>query len=374
MTQENIIQKRLTLHLKKIALVGNASSIHLIKIANELDRRGYEVVLFSLHPSGTLLGKNVKYIRLPGNLPTAYLAAALALRKELKAFGPDIINCHYASGYGVLTSITPKTAPVLMSVWGSDVYDFPRKNAFCRLALKGVFHRSNAIASTSHCMADEAKLYSMRKKILLTPFGVDIDLFSDSNLIKSRRIPLTFGTIKSLHRNYGIDVLIRSFNDLITRYPETRSCRLVIIGNGEARDELVELTKDLNLINQVQFHDAVPNSRVPEKLHEIDVFVALSRHESFGVAVLEAAACARAIIVSDAPGLSEVMIADETALIVPRDNVARSADAMHRLFESAELRLRLGERARAHVVEKFNSQVCFDRLINAYRDTLANGT
>ncbi|GAE70510.1 dolichol-phosphate mannosyltransferase [Cutibacterium acnes JCM 18909] len=44
---------------------------------------------------------------------------------------PDIVNVHYATGYGLLARLAHIDAPTLLSVWGSDVYDSPRVNPSC---------------------------------------------------------------------------------------------------------------------------------------------------------------------------------------------------------------------------------------------------
>jgi glycosyltransferase involved in cell wall biosynthesis len=66
--------------------------------------------------------------------------------------------------------------------------------------------------------------------------------------------------------------------------------------------------------------------------------------------LLEAAACGRPIVTSDAPGCADFVGGDAIGLVTPRDDVAALAAALQRLAFDAELRRRMGEAARAKVL------------------------
>ncbi len=122
------------------------------------------------------------------------------------------------------------------------------------------------------------------------------------------------------------------------------------------------------------FHGAVAHASIPRMLHRLDVFAALSRDESFGVAALEAGACGKPVVVSDAEGLAEVTLPGKTGLVVPREDVPAAADALVALAGDGELRASLGRAARAHVVEHYGWSHSLDRMIEAYRAVLARHT
>ena len=90
----------------------------------------------------------------------------------------------------------------------------------------------------------------------------------------------------------------------------------------------------------------VPHEKVPDILGQLDIYVAASRWESFGVAVLEAAACGLPVVVSDVGGLPEVVEHGITGFVVRREDPGSVADALIRLVSSGELRRRMGDAAR----------------------------
>jgi glycosyltransferase involved in cell wall biosynthesis len=94
--------------------------------------------------------------------------------------------------------------------------------------------------------------------------------------------------------------------------------------------------------------------------------VLASRREGLPKSLLEAAACGRAMVATDAPGCREIAIAGETALTVPVDDPAALADAMAELAGDAAMRQRFAANARALVVAKFSAEAIGRQTIDLY--------
>ena len=94
--------------------------------------------------------------------------------------------------------------------------------------------------------------------------------------------------------------------------------------------------------------------------------VLASRREGLPKSLLEAAACGRAMVATDAPGCREIAIDGETALTVPVDDVPALAEAMARLAADAALREEFGARARALVEEKFSAATIGEQTVALY--------
>ena len=91
---------------------------------------------------------------------------------------------------------------------------------------------------------------------------------------------------------------------------------------------------------------------------------------TFGVAVIEAGACALPVVVSDAGGLPEVVRDGETGLVVPREDVPALQAALKRLVLDEALRRRIGRAGREHVAREYAWEVCVDRMMACYEATL----
>ena len=128
--------------------------------------------------------------------------------------------------------------------------------------------------------------------------------------------------MKTLAATYGIDLLIQAFSTLVAdpllqADGLAQRLRLLIVGDGPEYATLTSLAQTLGVSAVTTFAGVVPHCDVPAWLNRLDIYVAASRQESFGVAVLEASACGLPVVVSAAGGLPEVVRSGETGFIVP---------------------------------------------------------
>ncbi len=337
----------------KILILSDARSIHTKRWVSSLREKGDEVVLFSLIPADddffTVSGIRTYYFNLfryKSRLKGLYmhLRAAFFLRKVLHAERPDILHAHYITSFGLVGALS-LWHPFVISLWGSDIYDFPHESLFNRLSVKYVLKKADRILSTSRNMASEAARYT-GKDILVTPFGVDTSVF--------RRIPLpekdtiVIGNVKALSPKYGIDCLIRAFAILCSMCPG-RDMRLVIAGKGPDREKLETLAADLGVASRIDFAGFVRHDRLPELYSSFDIAAFLSYKESFGVSAVEAMSCSCPVVASDTDGFTEVVEDGVTGIIVGRGDPGRAAEALRTLVMDRELRLSMGKKGRERV-------------------------
>lgn len=363
----------------KIVLLSGASSIHTIRWANGLNTAGHEVHVISQHEPCDPLDDGVVLHQLPLSGTLGYFIMVPAVKKLLKKIQPDIVNAHYASGYAT-TARFVGYKPWLLSVWGSDVYDFPHTSPLHKWLVRTNLYAANAVASTSLCMAEEArKLAPKLTDIAITPFGVDMQAYADIKpVVAENAEQIVVGTVKSMASKYGIDTLIDAFALLHKKLANTKpeiANKLVLrlVGDGPSTNEYKQQVSKLGIENKVEFVGRVPHTEVPNELAKLDIYVALSRldSESFGVAIIEAGAAGRPVVVSDAGGLPEVTLQNKTGLIVPREDPQAAADAIEKLVLNPELRRELGLAGRKHVATTYDWPACVNAMINVYEKVIA---
>lgn len=358
----------------KIVLLGPANVVHTRRWFYGLCEAGHQVALISQHRDSTLVCPPLGSIHyLPYKGTSGYFLNAHALRKLLQKIQPDLVNTHYASGYGMLSSLA-QFRPTVLSVWGSDVYDFPYELPPLKMWLIcRILRRSDRITSTSKVMAAQvSKLAPDIAHIDITPFGVDTSKFRPIAGVRDDAY-ITVGTVKTLERKYGIDTLIRAFARLwndkeIAATGLRRKLRLVLIGQGKEHPTLTVLTKELGIEEYTTFVGAIPHSDVPNWLNKFDIYVAASRldSESFGVAVIEASSCGVPVIVSDKGGLPEVVEQDVTGFVVPAEDDEAIARYMKTLVLDPELRHTMGEAGRKRVIDNYEWDACVDKMVRCY--------
>ena len=357
----------------KIIFLGEAASIHTIRWVNSLSEKGIEVILVSLKGEVDIIGKindNVKVIYLPFGTKLGYYLNVFALKKIISKEKPDLINVHYASGYGTLGRLSGFNKK-LLNVWGSDIYDFPNESKVKKRIIEKNLKNYIAIASTSYCMAEETKKYlkNKSKEIFITPFGVDTEKFKNLNIEKNKN-ELVIGIVKTLTENYGIEYLIRAIKELenILDTENYKKIRLLIYGKGELKNKLEDLTKELQIEDKVIFKGYISNEDVPKALNGMDIFVVPSINESFGVAAVEAMACEIPVIASSVGGLKEVIVDEETGYLVPKKDYKEIAKYLKKLILDKNLRTSLGENGRKRVLENYDWNSNVGYMIKIYKE------
>ena len=111
---------------------------------------------------------------------------------------------------------------------------------------------------------------------------------------------------------------------------------------------------------------------MPEALNEFDIFCALSQldSESFGVAVVEAMAMGKPVVVSDVDGFCEVVKDNETGYIVQRKNIEEIVAKLKKLILDEELREQLGKAGRKRVEEKYDWEKNVDTMLEVYQKVI----
>ncbi|PLX47122.1 MAG: glycosyltransferase family 4 protein [Desulfobulbaceae bacterium] len=359
-----------------IVFLSASSSIHTIRWANGLSAAGHEVHVITQQPAVDPFDQEVVVHQFPFLGVLGYFTMVPAVRKLLNKIQPDIVNAHYASGYGTTARLV-NYHPWLLSVWGSDVYDFPYKSPLHKWLVKTNLRAADQVASTSYCMAEQTRsLTPELTGIAITPFGVDLAVYEGirPEPPKQKSI-LVIGTVKTMKPQYGVDTLVEAFALLLEHLksstePTLPELELRLVGGGEQTLELQALAQRLGVEDKINFVGRVPHTHVPQELAKLDVYVALSRRESFGVAIIEAGAAGRPVVVSDAGGLPEVTVDGETGFVVPRENPEAAAVALKKLVLDAELRHRMGSAGQQHVAQHYSWSTCVETMLSVYRRTI----
>jgi glycosyltransferase involved in cell wall biosynthesis len=358
----------------KVMILGPLNSIHIQRWVEALSKREHKITIVSQDRAVDWIcpeDVDLRYLPHSGNL--GYFLNAVALRRILQDTQCDILNVHYASGYGTIAGIVGFT-PTLLSVWGSDVYDFPDESALKRRLVTWNLRRATYIASTSEAMARQVKRLAPEMSLpFVTPFGVNTRQFAPATMEHEQSDKIVIGTVKTLAYKYGTDLLIRAFAQLLMDEELltsglSRKLHLRIVGTGPERLSLEALAVEEGLADRIEFVGAVAHSLVPEMLRGLDVYVAASRldSESFGVAVVEASACGIPVVVTDVDGLSEVVEQGRTGIVVPREDVSALVLALKSLILNASLRRRLGKSGRASVQRRYDWEASVTTMIGCY--------
>ena len=150
------------------------------------------------------------------------------------------------------------------------------------------------------------------------------------------------------------------------------NARLLIIGDGPEKDNLINLSKKLNLENNVIFTGNIKYQLLPEYYATSDIFVLPSiveksgDTEGLGVVLLEAIASATAVVGSDVGGIPDIIRDNETGLLVRQKDPKDIADAILKLLSNNLLRKKLSKNAKEHLKKNYSWVVVSKKFERIY--------
>ncbi len=150
------------------------------------------------------------------------------------------------------------------------------------------------------------------------------------------------------------------------------SAHVVIVGRGEWRGMLEESARRLGIAHRVTFAGSVPWPELPNYHRAADIFVlpSISRLEAFGIVGLEAMSSQRPVVLSDIPGVRDVIEDGKEGLLSRPTDPKDIAEKVNTLIADPQLRLDMGERGRKRVLENFSWEVIGERYLEIYQRML----
>ena len=148
--------------------------------------------------------------------------------------------------------------------------------------------------------------------------------------------------------------------------------KLMIIGRGSGADELRELALQRGVGDRLILRQDVGSDELPAAVRAADVVISTSEYEGFGLSIVEAMACGVPVVAMAAGGLTDVVDADRTGLLVGPGDVAALTDGLRRLAGDRELRQRFGAAGRERVQEHYTPDAMARSFASAYATSIGS--
>lgn len=204
------------------------------------------------------------------------------------------------------------------------------------------------------------QLYSGRLKVIRS--GIDSDRFLGCTDRKTTRRKFGLGMESFVILWFGIFMPHRRLEDAITAVALLRARDVDVClwlagctrSFPEYANRLRRMVCTLGLADAVIFADMIPEPEVASCYAACDVFLSPNENQTWGLAVIEAMAAGRPVIVSTGSGVHEVLKDGTTALFVPPRDPAAIAAKVELLVRDPSLRGNLGRQGRQYVLERFS--------------------
>ena len=279
---------------------------------------------------GNLRREPLRAVLLPAMVASFRRAAARAARDA------DLVHAHWLPAGAIALSLRK---PYVVQVWGTDIELARRAPGLARPILR----RARRVVAASTWLADAARDLGATG-VDVIPSGVELP----AEVVPPAEPPEVLYAGR-LSREKGVLDLVEAANGL----------PLVVAGDGPLRERVP---------GAIGF---VPHDEL-ERLYERAAVVACpSRREGFGVVCAEAMAHGRPVVASAVGGFLDLVVDEETGLLVPPRDPRALRAALERLLADAELRSRLGEAARARIRERFAWGAVLDATLALYAEAAA---
>lgn len=308
-------------------LIGTKELLDLNLTINKYEEQG--ITVYRINTPG--FGIN-KFPKIEERLFTEKLR--YIVKKVIREYGkPDIVHAHSClwAGYSAVKVFNSFKIPVVITEHSTE---FPKNElyGYRELCVKECIEKSQGMITVSNGLKQCMNRYNdNNKNITVIPNMFSSELFIN-NFDSKKDSKFKFIAVCYLSHKKGLDILIKSF---AKSFKGNKNIELLIGGEGLEYDNLVTLSKEINIDSQVNFLGDLSRQDVAEYIEKSDVFVLPSRFETFGVVFIEALALGKPIIASRCGGPEDI-VTQENGLLVEVEDVDGLCKAMQKIYNNYE--------------------------------------
>ena len=380
-------------HIITRMIVGGAQENTRFNCLDLVRDYGDDVTLItgpSLGAEGSLLDKyqdpDLKTILVPELIrsirPWTDFRAARILQQHLTQLRPDVVHTHSAKA-GILGRSVAwklKIPCVVHTVHGAPFHPYQAwpVRKFYQICERWAARRCHRLISVADAMTDllvEAKI-AERSKFVTIYSGMDIEPFlnADQNRLQLRKDlgiqpeDIVVGKIARLFHLKGHQYLLACAQRVVQADPRIR---FLLVGDGILRESLEKEIASMGLQNHFIFTGLVPPHEIPDLIGAMDMLMHVSLREGLARALPQAMLAGKPVISYDIDGAKEVVIEDQTGILLPPKSIQPLGDAILKLANDADLRTRLGLQGRLLCQERFGHQSMTKQIRRLYQQILS---
>ncbi|MEE9268489.1 MAG: glycosyltransferase family 4 protein [Thermoplasmata archaeon] len=351
---------------------------HVMSISQELDRRGHALTVVTSSDDGAReewIG-GLRVLRSRSLLTLFQTPVTLTMARDICAVEADLYHAHTPSplpAYFAARAAATTGVPLLITYhcdaeiggpWGPTVLGLYHRilEAYTMERAAGIITTTRTYAATSRAVWDQDTV-TIPNPVDIARFHPDVppgDIRARHGIPEDESLVLFVGRLVP-HK--GTEYLLRAMSGL--------PAHLLMVGTGPREGLLRKMATLPALEGRVHFAGRVSSRELPQYYAACDLSIlpSTSRLEAFGIAALEAMASGKPVIVSDVPGVREVIEEGREGLRVDPIDARDIAVNVRTLLEDEGLRKQMGRRAREKVERDFSLVSVVDRLETFYKQT-----
>ena len=269
----------------------------------------------------------------------------------------DLIHCQSSFWAGISAAYISKkyNIPLIITEHSSLKTAVYIKDSY-KPFIKKSYLDADALIAVGSGLKKEISEFSGRSDVKVIHNLIPVERF---NIGKYDNDLFTFFSLAFLEGGKGMDVLIKAF----AKYFINTNTKLVIGGDGSQKEFLINLAKELEIENQIEFLGALSREEVSSYMSRCDTFVLASKYETFGVVYIEALASGKPVI-GTYNGGAEDIINNDNGLLVKVNDIDDLGNAMKYVYEN--ISLYDAEKIRYECIEKYSKKKIINEILNVY--------
>jgi glycosyltransferase involved in cell wall biosynthesis len=336
------------------------------------DKNLFEMSIFCIEqpigPWGLELQKNGIQIVAKARKPGFDLSLIFAIRKYIKHNKIGVIHCHQYTPwvYGVLAAFGTRTK-VIFTEHGRFYPDFSSwKRKLINPWLCKITNNIKSISkATKQALIEYENIPSKRIEVIyngISPLTCDT---SEVETIKVelgiKNNTLVFGTVARLDPIKNHQMMLKAFKLVKTKHQDSK---LIIVGDGEEKQSIIDTIKSLNLQNDVVLTGYKTNPTA--YLAMFDIFLLSSLSEGTSMTLLESMSLSKPCVVTDAGGNKEIIVNNKNGFVSENDDAQAFADSMLKLLSNQSLREEMSGQSLVRFQQLFSDNLMNKHFCNLY--------
>lgn len=280
-----------------------------------------------------------------------------AIKKIIKYEKINIIHAHWMIPQGFIAVLYKilfnKKTKIIVTIHGADINSF--NNYLGKIIKQFILKRIDKLTVVSNALKQKVIKLGYLKEIYVYPMGVDTNLFSPEKKDISLKVKYNIKNefllfVGTLSERKGIKYLIQAMPLIIKEYPEAK---LLVIGDGNLKNEMIALTKELKVDNNIIFTGAIEHDKLPPYFATADLFILPSLSEGFGLVIIEAISCKTLAVTSNLPEINDIIIENNTGFYFENKNSTSISQKIIYILKNKEIFNTIKENGRQYVNANF---------------------
>jgi glycosyltransferase involved in cell wall biosynthesis len=283
-------------------------------------------------------------------------------RSVIRQFRAEVVHAHWWFPSGLVATISRMFlgVPLVTTLHGSDVR-LAQEHWWSRILARQVLRRSARVTTVSHWLAHSTSALAPGVEAAVAPMPVVTDLFHPG--VDRDRDRLLF--VGKLNQQKGITDLLRALS--LMKHAASLD---IVVGVGSSETAARGMAESLGMASRIRWHPLLSQEDLSRLYRSVTALVVPSVDEGLGLVAVEALLSETPVVAYASGGLPDVVVPEETGLLVPPRSPELLARALDDLLSRPDQGAALGRTGRTRMLTIFSPAAVAARYRDIYRAAL----